>query len=238
MSIDMALLDRAERQGESWFRLYRWDPCCLSFGRHEPASRSYDVDRIRRLGVDTVRRPTGGRAVWHDCEITYAVASPCSRFGSLRAAYLEIHRLLLHALKSLGLAASLAPRQRPAALDAGACFAQPVGGEVLINGRKVIGSAQVRRGSALLQHGSILLRDDQGRVTDLLQGRSGPAPLSAGSQPTLWTLRPKDMADAIVHSAQTHWAAVPIAASDGLLVLEESAQHHPRFRSESWTWAR
>jgi lipoate-protein ligase A len=91
MAIDQALLDRAERQGESWLRLYRWAPHCLSFGRHEPATRRYDPDRIAELGLDTVRRPTGGRAVWHAQELTYAVAAPSARFGSLPAAYLEIH---------------------------------------------------------------------------------------------------------------------------------------------------
>ncbi len=110
MSIDMALLDRAEQQAESWFRLYRWEPGCLSFGRHEPASRRYDAERIGRLGLDAVRRPTGGRAVWHESELTYAVACPCSRFPSLRDAYLEIHRLLAEALRSVGIEAVLAPR--------------------------------------------------------------------------------------------------------------------------------
>src|SRR5918999_438442 len=157
MSLDMALLDRAERDGESWLRLYQWEPYCLSFGRHEPASHAYDVERIRSLGMDIVRRPTGGRAVWHTSELTYAVAAPWEVFGSLRGAYLEIHRLLRQALGTLGVATTLAPRVRTAALDSGGCFSQPVGGEVLANGRKVVGSAQLRRGSALLQHGSILL---------------------------------------------------------------------------------
>src|SRR3954451_6426058 len=70
MAIDEALLDRAEQVGgESWLRLYTWKPHCLSFGRHEPAARRYDVDRVTALGIDTVRRPTGGRAVWHSREL-------------------------------------------------------------------------------------------------------------------------------------------------------------------------
>jgi lipoate-protein ligase A len=181
MSVDMALLDRAEHHGEHWLRLYQWAPHCLSFGRHEPARTRYDTDRIRALGLDTVRRPTGGRAVWHSRELTYAVASPCDRFGSLRQAYVEIHRLLAHALATLGARVSLAPRARITPLNAGACFTQPVGGEVLVNGRKVIGSAQLRRGSALLQHGSILLHDTQRLVTGLMQGSAQPtSPISRG----------------------------------------------------------
>ena len=167
MAVDLALLDRAEL-GEGWFRLYTWNPYCLSLGRHEPASRRYDVDRIQALGLSTVRRPTGGRAVWHAHELTYAVAEPHRWFGSLREAYEAIHTLLAGALRSLGVPAALAPRGRTAALDSGPCFAHPAGGEVLVGQRKIIGSAQLRQGPALLQHGSIILEDDQHLVEDLL----------------------------------------------------------------------
>src|SRR3954447_19086414 len=122
MAIDEALLDRAEQVGESWLRLYTWKPHCLSFGRHEPAARRYDVDRVTALGIDTVRRPTGGRAVWHSRELTYAVVSPCCYFGSLAQAYLEIHETLAQALTELGVDASLAPQSRAAGLHEGACF--------------------------------------------------------------------------------------------------------------------
>ncbi|MFN2326957.1 MAG: biotin/lipoate A/B protein ligase family protein, partial [Gemmatimonadales bacterium] len=76
MAIDRALLDLAAGEGAVVMRLYRWHPHCLSFGRHEPALRRYDRERIAALGLDTVRRPTGGRAVWHARELTYAVAAP------------------------------------------------------------------------------------------------------------------------------------------------------------------
>src|SRR3954454_7887312 len=91
MAIDLSLLDRSERSGDTWLRLYRWHPSCLSFGRHEPAMRRYDVEQISRLGLDTVRRPTGGRAVWHARELTYALTGPIAQFNSPHAAYLEIH---------------------------------------------------------------------------------------------------------------------------------------------------
>ena len=80
MAIDEALLDRAEQVGESWLRLYSWEPHCLSFGRHEPATRRYDADRIAgtgaRHGPPANRRP--GRVARQ--ELTYAVAAPCRRF--------------------------------------------------------------------------------------------------------------------------------------------------------------
>jgi lipoate-protein ligase A len=237
MSVDMALLDLAERDGESWLRLYQWEPYCLSFGRHEPASRAYDIERIRSLGLDTVRRPTGGRAVWHARELTYAVAAPSEVFGSPRGAYLEIHRLLGQALGTLGVATSLAPRARTAALDSGGCFSQPVGGEVLANGRKVVGSAQLRRGSALLQHGSILLHGDQHLVARL--GRSPPlgdaAPsVAARSKPRA----AHEVADRIAECAVLRWTGPWERVTNPQPILHAASSHYPQFQSSTWTWAR
>src|SRR5438309_845449 len=112
MAIDTALLDRANGEGLSFLRLYRFDPPCLSLGRNEPAAR-YDHTEIARRGLDVVRRPTGGRAVWHEHEVTYAVAAPVAAFGSLRHAYHTIHERIAAALRSLGADATLAPHQPP-----------------------------------------------------------------------------------------------------------------------------
>jgi lipoate-protein ligase A len=172
MALDQALLEKVEqRRDVAYLRLYRWQPPCLSFGRNEPALARYDRAAIERLGLDVVRRPTGGRAVWHDDEVTYAVAAPATALGCLRDSYVEIHRRLARALQALGARATLAPATlSPGALSQGACFAQPVGGEVLLDGRKVVGSAQVRQGDALLQHGSILLGGSQDIVARISRG--------------------------------------------------------------------
>ena len=174
MAIDQALLLEADRRGAAFLRLYRWDPPCLSLGRNEPA--------IERGGIATVRRPTGGRAVWHEHEVTYAVAAPIAAFGRLRDAYRAIHERLAAALRSLGADAKLAQdgptvrrSDRPTS-----CFASSVGGEVLVAGRKVIGSAQVRRGSVFLQHGSILLDGSQ----DIVNAVSGQ-PSAVSGETTL-----------------------------------------------------
>ncbi len=174
MALDQALLDQVERRGEvAYLRLYRWKPACLSFGRNEPALARYDRAKIEQLGVDLVRRPTGGRAVWHDDEVTYAVAAPVDALGCLRDSYRAIHQRLARALRTLGADAVLASQAlRPGALTAGACFAQPVGGEVLVRGRKVVGSAQVRQGTAFLQHGSILLGGSQDVVARVSRERA------------------------------------------------------------------
>src|SRR2546427_8581523 len=108
MAIDAALLDRANGRGRRFWRLSRCAPPCLSLGRNEPAAR-YDHTEIARRGIDVVRRPTGGRAVWHEHEVTYAVAAPVATFGSLRHAYHTIHERIAAALRSLGADATLAP---------------------------------------------------------------------------------------------------------------------------------
>ena len=164
MALDQALLEAADAQGRAFLRLYRWDPPCLSFGRNEPALTRYDRAGIAARGLAVVRRPTGGRAVWHEHEVTYAVAAPIAAFGSLARSYRDIHARLARALRTLGADTRLAPAARAASLGAGACFAASAGGEVLVGGRKLVGSAQVRQGGAFLQHGSILLAGSQDMV--------------------------------------------------------------------------
>ena len=109
MAADEALLDDAVRFGGAFLRLYRWNPPTLSLGRNESLDL-YDQEAIARLGLAVVRRPTGGKGVWHEHEVTYAVAAPIAFFGSLRDSYLAIHRRLAAALRSLGVHASLANR--------------------------------------------------------------------------------------------------------------------------------
>jgi lipoate-protein ligase A len=159
MAADQELLSRADRSGVATLRLYHFNPPCLSFGRNEAATQHYDRAEIERLGIDVVRRPTGGRAVWHEHEVTYAVAAPIAMFGSLREAYGAIHEHVAVALRSLGVNSILAPDRLTARPPdrPGSCFSAPVGGEILVGGRKLVGSAQVRHGSAFLQHGSILI---------------------------------------------------------------------------------
>lgn len=237
MAIDQCLLDRADRMGERWLRLYRWEPHCLSFGRHEPALRRYDRDRIAALGLDVVRRPTGGRAVWHARELTYAVAAPSDELGGLREAYLEIHRMLVEALARLDVPAHLAPAGPPGSLDAGACFSRPAGGELLVEGRKMVGSAQLRQGTALLQHGSILLEDDQQVVSDVSLGTAPRVAPGRLATPSGRTLGQDDVARAIAWAAPRRWPGRWCRVADADAVVEAGERRHgTRFRSEAWTW--
>jgi len=234
MSIDHSLLCRAQ-EGVGFLRLYRWSPPCLSFGRNEPAKYRYDLTEIERLGLDTVRRPTGGRAVWHDAEVTYAVAAPTETFGALRETYNIIHATIAVALRGLGVPAEQAgrPDTQGPGLAGGACFASPAGGEVIAGGRKLVGSAQVREGTAFLQHGSVLLEDGQDVVAQVTRGAT-IQPVATSISALLG--RPvafDEVAAAIRLEAQRAWPGE--WTENEQLLADTSAA---RFADSEWTWRR
>lgn len=171
MALDHALA-ACLADGEGVVRLYEWERATVSLGRNEPAAGLYSLDAARTDGIDFVRRPTGGRAVLHDCELTYAVVAPLRAWGGARAAYAGINEALAEALQALGAPVTLAQGRGALGLEAGPCFQAPVVGEVVAWGRKLVGSAQARVEGALLQHGSILVGGDQSRL-DRLAGREG-----------------------------------------------------------------
>lgn len=230
MARDDALLHAAAVHGAAFLRLYRWSPPCLSFGRNEPALARYDRAEIERRGWDVVRRPTGGRAVWHDDEVTYAVAAPIAAFGSLQQSYCAIHERLAAALRSLGVAAQLAPKNgRSPGPGAGACFASPVGGEVTVQGRKVVGSAQVRLGSAFLQHGSILLGGTQENIDAVSRQLAAHSSATSLSHVLGRTVTFAEVVNAIV----TSWAP-ELTSTVPYRPLPSSTA----FSDPSWTWRR
>ena len=236
MALDQGLLDLAHETSSGFLRLYRWDPPCLSFGRNEPALRRYDRERIERLGLDVVRRPTGGRAVWHASELTYAVAAPLASFGSAPRAYRAIHRLLAATLARLGVETDLAPAPGgPVSLASGPCFSRAVGGELLLDRRKVVGSAQLVEGGAFLQHGTLQLEDTQAVVREL-SGTGAAAPSAPGWDSTSG-LGFGELADAVAQAARAWpgtWTRIEIDSR-----LREAARiHEGQFRSPEWTWRR
>jgi len=170
MALDHALAEHVAAAGggtDAVVRFYSWSPHTISFGRHEPAAGRYDLEGARAEGLGFVRRPTGGRAVLHAEEVTYGVMLPERALGGARAAYRRIHRGLVEGLRLLGVRAELAAEGVVLAPDAGPCFRTPAPGEVVTAGRKIVGSAQVRLGHALLQHGSVILSGDQSALARL-----------------------------------------------------------------------
>ena len=179
MAVDHALA-ACLSPGNAVLRIYRWSRPTVSFGRNEPACDRYDPAAGRDAGIEFVRRPTGGRAVLHDRELTYAAVLPLPARGGLRGTYGLINRGLVEALRSLGVPAVLAKaRGSPAGLDAGPCFDEPAPGEVTVAGRKLVGSAQARLEGVILQHGSLLIGPGQERLLGLVSTPAGEERLSS-----------------------------------------------------------
>ncbi|NUQ21496.1 MAG: lipoate--protein ligase family protein [Gemmatimonadaceae bacterium] len=183
MALDEALLRRAASSGEAVLRIYAWSAPTLSLGRNQPAHGEYDLGALASGGIDVVRRLTGGRAVLHHREITYSVTAPLTLGATLRDAYLRINEILVGALRSLGANAEISGRagagERAPLPSLAPCFEEPTEGELVLAGRKLVGSAQYREEVALLQHGSILVDDDQTDVASLLTTPVAPPPRPA-----------------------------------------------------------
>ncbi len=170
MAVDEALLDAVSRgQAPPTLRFYQWAPPCLSLGYFQPIA-AVDAPACRKAGVEIVRRPTGGRAILHHRELTYSITLPLSALEQESGVLQSYYRLslgLTEGLRRLGVETALAPSAplREAA-HSPACFDQPSDHEILLDGRKLVGSAQVRRNGSLLQHGSVLF---QPQVDELLE---------------------------------------------------------------------
>jgi len=238
MALDEALLRRAGRSGETVFRVYAWGRPTVSLGRNQPARGCYDLEVAKARGIDFVRRPTGGRAILHHREITYAVVAPVSAYGSLSESYRTINRLLLEALSTLGVDAREAPSStRAPAPSIAPCFDAPVAGELVADGRKLVGSAQVREGEAFLQHGSILLEDDQHLLTELLVNQ-GPSPTPATLRALTGRLvTVQEFADALAAAVARHNGHPPwMVELDGPLLEDVRSLVRSRYALADWTW--
>lgn len=158
MARDAALLDEHRPGDLPVLRLYRWRPYAVSYGYHQ-SPEGFDAAAIAAAGHGLVRRPTGGRAILHAEELTYAVVgtSPSELFGaSLHATYTRINEALLLFLRDLGLPADVSGGESRADARGLVCFKSAGRHEINVRGRKLVGSAQRRRGDVFLQHGSIL----------------------------------------------------------------------------------
>lgn len=241
MARDIALQARAARTGETVFSVYSWSRPTLSFGRNQPASGLYDLDRIRAAGIDVVRRPTGGRAILHNHEVTYSVTAPLEDAAPLRETYSRINRILQNGLSRLGVTVvpatsserAVVPSVRP-------CFETPAEGELVARGSKLVGSAQYREDGALLQHGSILVNDDQSSLPDFAKSAAesewvpAPATLHAllGRSPD-----PAEVAEAMFGAVRSLEDERAIEL-DEAEVRDAALEHVSHFLDEGWTWRR
>ena len=193
MATDEALLWNMKAGDAPILRFYNWHPSCLSLGRFQKLD---DVAASTRgvWGVDLVRRPTGGRAVWHQHEITYCLVVREEELPlderSVAASYRRLSEGFLQGLRRLGVQAEIAPAHERASNDcapvfeetdatsstrtrrvlAPNCFETATRADFVVDGRKLLGAAQCRRGGAILQHGSLLLDVDENAWTSRVGG--------------------------------------------------------------------
>jgi lipoyl(octanoyl) transferase len=174
MAVDEAILEAAIR-GEvlPTLRLYAWKPACLSLGFAQPYTDA-DLEQLLERGWDLVRRPTGGRAILHVDELTYSVIgreNDPHLSGGIITSYRKLSRALLEALKSLGLPAQSQPEsslKNQGGVSGPVCFEEPSNYEIVVNQKKLVGSAQARRRGGVLQHGTLPLTGDLSRIIQAL----------------------------------------------------------------------
>jgi lipoate-protein ligase A len=241
MALDEALMERARQTGEWLLRVYSWRTPTISLGRNQTARGRYDLQRMRERGVDVVRRPTGGRAILHAREITYSVTAPVDDAGSLRESYDRINRLLTAGLSVLGVdaVAVAAGGQHHPSPGMTPCFDQASAGELTVGGRKLAGSAQWRHEGALLQHGSILVDDDQTALADFTIGGGTVIPPPAALGRILSTVpSPRDLADGLAAAIRS--LEDPVATE---VYLDDEVRARAsalvvRYLDDAWTWRR
>lgn len=241
MALDEALLARARDRDECVMRVYAWSTATLSLGRNQRAVGVFDRRVAARSHVSLVRRLTGGRAVLHHREVTYSVTGPIARGDTLRTSYATINQILLAALQRLGVAATLAEArgERFPPPASAPCFELPAIGEIVLGTRKLVGSAQLRDNGAFLQHGSILIDDDQHRVAELSAQAiplSQPAATlreALGRAPLL-----QEVADALFSAVRERadGEATPLVVDGALAQATHSAL--ARYTDDLWTWRR
>jgi lipoate---protein ligase len=147
MGIDEALLEGV-RDGKTGpvIRFYRWKPNAVSIGTFQSMEKEVNVEICKELGIDCVRRITGGGAVYHDFsgEVTYSVIAPMSLFPQgIRESYRFICEWIITGLKNISIDASFVPVN-----------------DIIVNGKKISGNAQTRKQGVLLQHGTVLYNTD------------------------------------------------------------------------------
>ena len=172
MAIDAALLDEVENSPEpqTIVRFYQWVRPTVSLGRNQQIGKAVDTAYCAANGIDIVHRPTGGRAVLHDDELTYAVISnDVSHFGdTIYGNYKRVSEALCAAFRRVGVDAVLACDTRKPSMEGlekdPPCFVSTSRYELMVNGRKIVGSAQRRLRRSFLQHGSMPIVSDPERL--------------------------------------------------------------------------
>lgn len=179
MALDEALLDwNSDGKLPPVIRFYGWNPATLSIGYFQKVEKEIDMEAVKKHGLGFVRRPTGGRGVLHDQELTYSVIVPEEHPNmpkTVTEAYRVISEGILKGFHALGMEAYFAVPKTAEERDSlknprsAVCFDAPSWYELVVEGRKVAGSAQTRQKGVILQHGSILLDLDEDKLFSLFK---------------------------------------------------------------------
>ncbi|MFD2829415.1 lipoate--protein ligase family protein [Corticicoccus populi] len=179
MALDELLMDKV-REGEinAALRFYEWQTPTLSLGYFQKVLKEIDTDKVREYNYQMVRRQTGGRGVLHDKELTYSVIIP-EEYDGMPESVTESYKILSHGLlygfRNLGLEADFSipktkeQKQELTQIRSSVCFDTPSWYELVVEGRKIAGSAQTRKKGVILQHGSILLDVDIDHLFDMFK---------------------------------------------------------------------
>lgn len=244
MAVDEAIL-RGVAEGVSppTLRFFGWQPACLSLGQAQPIA-DVDADACARLGVDVVRRPTGGRAILHVDELTYSVTAredePRVR-GGIVESYRRLSEGLLAGLLRLGVPVQQV--ERPDGHDRDqdpVCFVAPSNYEIVFDGHKLVGSAQVRRRGVVLQHGSLPLVGDIARICDVLAARPDRERVRARAITVERAIgRPVRFEDAARFMSEGFAAALNVHLTPGDLTPQERAWtaelRRDKYAADTWT---
>ena len=213
MAVDSAILSAVGREEvPPTLRLYRWNPPCLSLGYSQPYS-DIDKQKLRIKGWEVVRRPTGGRAILHTDELTYAVIVPRTEprlEGGLLQSYRRLSVALAESLSLLGLPIEVHSGKISTAQDQAICFENPSDFEITVDGKKIIGSAQARKKEGILQHGTLPLQGNLGRITEVLHYESPELQLKAAE-----ILLQKALTVECVLGYQVSWDEAALAFQSG-----------------------
>lgn len=246
MAVDATLLGAAASRAFGVWRTYAWSSPTISFGRNEAALTRFDPASIDRAGLTAVRRPTGGRALLHSAEVTYSLAFPLADSIPWTAAYAAVNRVLLAAMRGLGVSATLAPKPAwpPLRPDGHVCFEEPAEGEIVVGNAKLVGSAVWRQRGAYLQHGSILIRDEQEQLRSAMRIDANHdvliSPAAALADCMAVVPNPNNIRVALEHALSdvASVRCVEDTADSPLLDAETVARHAVHFRDSNWLWRR
>lgn len=227
-------------------RTYNFWPLCLSLGRFQSTLREVNNEQCLMRGIDIVRRPTGGRAVLHQNDLAYSIVAPLNVEGfegSIHRVRSLVAGALTQALTSLGASPIVVSGSSPPSIPSGICFASTADCDITIQGVKVSGSAQLHRGRAILQHGSIRLAGGGQPLHRIMRLTASAAP-ATGQDAGLCDLLNKritrrQLSQAICDSFQR---ALGIRIAPGSLNKEETAlvekSKEERYDNPEWNWSR